>query len=167
MTDHYINSLGKDGNVTIEANAPRIRPLLIGGTVWVAAWCAGLYGSVAALGFGHRGFLVLELLLIAWLVIWLAGGLTVLALLLWGWSGREKLTIDKGEVILQRLVFGLGRKQVFSRTAFFGAKSKWSMIGVGAGKVKFDHRGRSHSFGLGLGDDEAVRLAEELGEVLN
>ena len=163
-----------DSTTVIEVDAPRIRFLMIAGSIWLVAWCAGLYGSVAALGLGHRGYFLLDAVLLLWLVFWLIIGLAVLGLVLWGYFGRERLTIADDTLTLQRLIFGVGRKQVFTRsevgnvrfrevrTDFFGAKSKWSMLGIGAGKVRFDYRGRGYSFGLGLGDDDARWLSEKL-----
>jgi hypothetical protein len=160
--------------LTIEVAAPRIRFLLLAGPIWLVGWCFGLYGAVFALGLGHRGYLLLDLFLIAWLILWILGGLAVAALVLWGYRGRERLTLTPDTVTLERLVFGYGRKQTFPRTAVhnfrfrsvktdvFGAKSKWSTLGVGGGKVRFDCNGKGYSFGLGLPDQYAEQLAATL-----
>lgn len=162
----------------IELDAPKIRFVLVAGSLWLVGWCFGLYGAVAALGFGHRGYALLDTFLLAWLALWLLSGLVVLSILLWGYFGRERLTITPETFTLERLVFGRGRKQTFAReevgnfrfrevrTDFFGARSKWSMLGLGGGKVRFDYRGRGYSFGLGLEDEEAKSLADELDQLV-
>jgi hypothetical protein len=47
-------------------------------------------------------------------------------------------------------------------TDFFRANSRWSLLGVGKGKIRFDHGGESYSCGLGLSDGEARQIIADL-----
>ena len=164
-----------EGDRTVwELPTPKIRWLLIGGVLWLAAWLTGLYGAVFALGLGHRGHGWLDLFLFAWLSLWVVSGAIVLILVLWGYFGRERITLGPEQLTIERLIFGRGKRTVLERadisnfrfrpvrTDYFGANSKWSVLGIGAGKVSLTHRGRGYSFGLGLPDEEAQSLSDEL-----
>ncbi len=165
------------GVTRLELPTPKHRYLLIGGLLWLVAWYFGLRGAMSALGnigFGSGGYAVLDGFLLLWFLLWMAGGLFVLGVLLWGYFGREIVTLSATELSLQRTVFGLGPTQTYDRdevknirfrpvkTDFFSANSKWSVWGVGPGKVQFSYRGKSRSFGLGLEDEAAVEVVEVL-----
>ena len=168
-----------DGVIRLELPTPKHRYLLIGGTLWLIAWYFGLRGAGSALGnigFGSDGYAVLDGFLLLWLLLWLAGGLFVLGVLLWGYFGREIVTFSPTELTLKRTIFGIGPKHSYDRAAvknlrfrpvktdFFSANSKWSVWGVGPGKVQFSYGGKSRSFGLGLSDAAAVEVVEVLSE---
>lgn len=161
-----------------EVNAPRVRWVTVAGPIWLAGWCFGLYGAIFALGLGHRGYALLDLFLLFWLVLWIVGGVFVIGVVLWAYLGRERVTIGGDSLTVQRLILGRGRKEVYhraevndlrfqdSRTDFFGSRTRWSMLGLGPGKVCFDYRGRVRSFGLGLTDEDARKLVRRLAELV-
>ncbi|CAH1001106.1 hypothetical protein LEM8419_02044 [Neolewinella maritima] len=175
----YLRVDESDGTTRWSLPTPKHRYLLVGGTLWLIAWYFGLRGASSALGnigFGKDGYAVLDGFLLFWLLLWLAGGVFVLGVLLWGYFGREVVTQSPTTLTLQRTVFGLGPKQAYSRqevknlrfrpvkTDVFSANSKWSVWGMGPGKVQFSYGGKSRSFGLGLPDEAALEVVEALSE---
>ena len=168
----------EDGSTRLILPTPSNRYLLVGGLLWLIAWGVGLYEAILVLsgsGFGVGGYAVLDGFLLLWLLCWLAAGSFAIVVLLWGYFGCEFITLTEEELKVQRTVFGIGPTRSFDRrgidnlrarevkTDFFSARSKWSVWGLGPGKVQFRYRGKSHSFGLGLTDEEAIRLVDLLG----
>ena len=167
----------EDGSTQLILPTPKGRFLLIGGLLWLLAWGFGLYETVLALSgidFGQGGYAVLDGFLLFWFLAWLGVGLFVIGVLLWGGFGYERIRFDATQLSIQRTIFGFGPTRTFDRrgidnvrtrvvkTDFFSARSKWSVWGMGPGRVQFRYRGESHSFGLGLTDEEAERLVELL-----
>ena len=167
----------EDGATRLILTAPKRRFLLVGGTLWLIAWGFALFQTILALsgsGFGTGGYAVLDGLLLLWCLAWLAAGLFVIGVLLWGFFGHEVITISEATLTIRRTVFGRGPTHEFPRaeldnfrfrqvgTGIFTARSKWSIWGLGPGKVTFRYRGQSYSFGLGISDAEAQQWVELL-----
>jgi hypothetical protein len=154
--------------------APRLRFIRIGGPLWLLGWGAGLYGAVIAFGNGHRGYALLDVFLFSWLTLWIIGGVLIFGLVLWAFLGREHLAITPDTLSLQRWVglpgpihkFPLGEiEKVHFRempTNLLLANSRWSPLGIGPGKIRFTHRGRDYSCGLGLTDERAREIVDAL-----
>ena len=116
-----------------------------------------------------------DLFLILWLIAWIAGGLTIACLLLWGYFGQEKFIIGKDKVSFEKTVFGIGKK---NRLDVSGIKNFRTELvngdllifrstpwGLGtSGKIKFDYGLKTYSFGLGIDDAEANYIVGLLKE---
>lgn len=144
---------------------------LLFGTVWLGGWYFGFKSVSSALlsdgmsNIGANGFMTF------WLIGWTIGGVAIISILLWGYFGQEHFTSDRGEVYLNKTIFGLGiKKQMvaieiknirteFSNTNWFGG-DRWAFWGLGPGKIKFDYGLKTFSFGLGVDDAEANHIVE-------
>lgn len=148
---------------------------LLFGTAWLGAWffgfvsASGLWFSSGTGNSGADGFLIF------WLIAWTVGGLTIMALLLWGYFGQERFITDNSEILFEKTIFGIGLKNRLDlseiknfRTEFgidnwFGG-NRWAFWGLGPGKIKFDYGLKTYSFGLGVDDAEANYIVELLKE---
>lgn len=167
----------EDGSTRLILPTPSNRYLLFGALLWLVAWGVGLYEAILVIsgsGFGLGGYAALDGFLLTWLLLWLAAGAFAVVVLLWGFFGSEIITRTDERLSVQRAIFGIGPTRTFDRrgidnlrtravkTDFFSARSKWSVWGLGPGKVQFRYRGKSYSLGLGLTDEEAEHLVELL-----
>lgn len=144
---------------------------LLFGTAWLGGWYVGLKNALSVVLSsgadisGANGFMIF------WLTGWTIGGVAIISILLWGFFGQEQFTSDKGEVYLNKTIFGLGIKKQMEaseikniRTEFANANwlgaNRWAFWGLGPGKIKFDYGFKTFSFGLGVDDAEADHIVE-------
>jgi len=155
--------------------------VLIFATLWLGGWAAALnmvwnvfipLNQTSPAGDGPMGT---DLFLVFWLMAWTAGGLGVLFMLLWGYWGRESLSLAGSTLTLRKSIFGVGRSwhmdlgEVSSfrfspQQTNWWSQSRLAMYGLGPGKIQIDHGLRTRSLGLGLDDTEAryiVALLEQ------
>lgn len=141
--------------------------------IWLVGWAFGLL-MVLSMGMTQKVTGGPELFVIVWLVLWVLGGLAVIAFLLWGFFGKEILTIKSNEVVFHKGIFGIGKTRRLQKsevknfrfnevgTNWFSSKNRWAIYGLGEGKIKFDYGMRTYSLGLGLDDAEVNYLIEYL-----
>ncbi|MES2780825.1 MAG: hypothetical protein V4651_13110 [Bacteroidota bacterium] len=148
---------------------------LLFGTVWMGGWAFGFLSASGILmksdmgQFGVNGFMTF------WLLGWTAAGLFIVFFLLWGYFGRENFLMEGNEVLFEKTVFGIGKKNRFELSsvknfrvelgadAAFGG-NRWAFWGLGPGKIKFDYGFKTYSFGLGVDDAEANHIVGLLKE---
>jgi hypothetical protein len=93
----------------------------------------------------------------------------VIFVLLWGYFGRETLTLGSGHLTLSKSILGVGQRRKITLANVSGIRlepashswwggSRYAIWGLGPGKIKLDHGLRTHSFGLGVDDAEAKYL---------
>lgn len=147
---------------------------LLFGTAWMGGWFFGFVSTSGFLfsGTGHSGA---DGFMIFWLIGWTAGGLAIITLLLWGYFGQEKFITDRNEILFEKSVFGIGKKNRLEISAiknfrteigndnWFGG-NRWAFWGLGPGKIKFDYGLKTYSFGLGVDDAEANYIVGLLNE---
>ncbi|MCS4435309.1 hypothetical protein [Aquiflexum gelatinilyticum] len=118
---------------------------------------------------GAGGFLAF------WLLAWTVGGLAVSFMLLWGYFGQEKFITDRNEILFEKSVFGIGKKNRMEISAIKNFRTEKSnddlfsgnrmaFWGLGPGKIKFDYGLKTFSFGLGVDDAEANYIVGLLKE---
>ncbi len=155
---------------------------LIMGTIWLGGWPVGLHFALGTLtGFPTLNFDLSsfrpDLFILVWLAMWILGGAMVIFFLLWGFFGREKLTMDRTEMKLRKAILGVGftRRMALADVSSIRFKEEnytWPFSsyraywGIGPGKIKIDYGMRTHSFALGVDDAEAHYLVRILGEGL-
>ncbi len=143
---------------------------LLFGTVWFFGWLFGvlmvsgiLLSSSETSDLGEA-----DMFLTFWLIVWTFGGLVIVFLLLWGYFGQEKFITKRNEVLFEKTVFNIGKKNRLDisgiknfRTEFvnnnnnlFG-RNNWALWGLGVGKIKFDYGLKTYSFGLSVDEAEA------------
>ena len=165
------------GELTIIIPSKKNWFALLFATAWLGGWFFGFKTVLTLLFFdnkensGPEGFMTL------WLLAWTIAGLAILAVLLWGYFGRETIKIDKGEIFFEKTVFGIGQKKRMEAnevknmrtertdSSWFGP-NRWAFWGLGSGKIKFDYGLKTFSFGLGVDDAEANHLVEILKDYL-
>ena len=144
---------------------------LLFGTAWLGGWYFGFKSASLMLLSGGTDNIGANGLMIFWLICWTIGGVAIISILLWGFFGQEQFSSDRGEVYLNKTIFGLGiKKQMVGieikniRTEFVNANwlggNRWAFWGLGPGKIKFDYGFKTFSFGLGVDDAEADHIVE-------
>lgn len=147
---------------------------LIFGTMWMSAWFLGFIfvaGMLLSDGFaiGASGFLIF------WLLMWTVAGLAVISVLLWGYFGKERFLTERNQILFEKTVFGIGKKNKLEKAelknfrteigndSWFGS-NRWAFWGLGPGKIKFDYGFKTYSFGLGVDEAEANYIVKILKE---
>ncbi len=162
-----IQSLGSTYQVVCPSR--KSWPILLFAIPWLGGWVFGAINAIQVLSGAFANPFMLF-----WLAGWTVGGVFVVIGVLWGLFGTEKLEISLSETRLSQTVFGIGRKRAFPTreisnlrfrevdTSLFSRRDRWSVWGFGRGKIEFDHGLKSHSFGLGLDDPEALYVIDQL-----
>lgn len=153
--------------------------ILITKTIDLVIWFVGI---VVMLRLAHLNGIVLTMYpFVRTMLPFILFGLGMSIALLWGFFGKEVLTIKNKQVLLNKHIFGLGITYVLEKSAiadiqfnkvylggFFGYETLASW-GLGRGKVKILVKRKEvyrdiYSFGLGFKDEEAMYLVEKLKE---
>lgn len=149
---------------------------LIFGTAWIGGWYYGFKTAISSFNF-DTGNSIFEFdgFMTFWLIGWTIGGITILAMLLWGYFGKEMIEFNRDDVHFEKTIFGIGIKKKLNKkevknfrfekindSAFNG--NRWAFWGLGPGKIKFDYGFKTYSFGLGTDDAETNYLIEELNK---
>jgi len=148
---------------------------LLFGTAWMGGWFFG-FAIVSGIPFGGgSGQVGAKVFITFWLLAWTIGGLTIIFTLLWGYFGKESLIEDRNQILFQKTVFGVGKKNRLDKkeirnfrteiksNTWYG-NNRWAFWGLGAGKIKFDYGLKTYYFGLGLDDAEANYIVNMLKE---
>jgi hypothetical protein len=147
---------------------------LVFGTAWLGGWYAGFTSAYPIVLSGVEQGEIIGFMTF-WLVGWTIGGVSIITMLLWGYFGKEKFNLERGEVLFEESVFGIGRKRRLQATTiknittelgsdnWFGG-NRWAFWGLGPGKIKFDYGLKTFSFGLGVDDAEARHIVALLKE---
>ena len=144
--------------------------ILIFGTIWLSGWFLGfaLFEMFASSG-------IPKIISVFILGTWTIGGLIMIFFLLWGYFGQEKFITDRHEVLFEKTVFGIGKKNRlniseiknfradFVNNSPFGGNNG-ALFGFGPGKIKFDYGLKTYSFGFGVDEAEAHYIVELLKE---
>jgi hypothetical protein len=148
---------------------------LLFGLVWLGGWYFGfLSASKTLFSSGPANFRV-DGFMTFWLLGWTVGGLGIATLLLWGFFGQEKFISERNEILFEKTVFGIGKKNRLDvsgiknfRTEFGNDNlvngNRWALWGLGPGKIKFDYGLKTYSFGLAVDDAEAKYIVALLKE---
>ena len=150
--------------------------VLIFGTLWLGGWYIGFKNAFTTLDQSQKtDYNDIDTFMVFWLIAWTIGGILVVFMLLWGFFGKEKLFMNRQEVVLEKTIFGIGKKRRLNKQNvsnfrfekvndnMFGG-SRWAIWGFGPGKIKFDYGLKTYSFGLAVDDAEANYLSEELNK---
>ncbi len=152
--------------------------ILLFGTCWISGWFVGLLMVSGVLSFSVTSDSgEAKMFLIVWLIVWISGGLTIVFLLLWGYFGQEKFITKRNEVLFEKTVFNIGKKnrldvsgiknfrmEVVNNNDIWGSRNNLAFWGLGTGKIKFDYGLKTYSFGLGVDDAEANYIVGLLKE---
>jgi len=161
----------KDGRLEISIPSKKNWPLVFIGIFWLTGWSFGLKHMIKLISeFDPTS---IDYFLVVWVVGWLLGGSSVIGTLLWSLLGREKLILDRNEVILKKSVLGLGRKKKLSKEKIIKLRrvnvcsSPFSGCRVipfsnSIGKITFDYGLRSYSVGLSLDSSEVDYLLQKI-----
>lgn len=158
------------GSLTIKIPSKKNWFFIIFALLWAFGWFYGFKTAINDIGFGEAG---VDGFMLFWTMSWSAVGLFVLFFLLWGFFGFETVIIENGLFHLKKTIFNIGISKKFEthevkniriekvETGLFSG-NRWSIYGLGPGKVKFDYGLKTYSFGLSVDDAEANYLLELL-----
>lgn len=148
---------------------------LIFGTAWMGFWFVGFTMVSGMLFSGGIDNLGVNGFIAFWLLAWTAGGLGITFILLWGYFGKEMFTEDRNQILFEKTIFGVGKKNTLEKKeiknfrtetgndSWFGG-NRWAFWGLGPGKINFDYGLKTYSFGLGVDDAEANYIVDMLNE---
>lgn len=171
-------TIQKDGD-SLEISIPTAKPIF--DIIFLMAWLGGWYfGETAALDQvfsdttegGNSWFLIF------WLVGWTIGGVFFILIFLWIIGGKETVSIDSGEMILGREIFGVGHYKTYNINDIKYLtinprldKDQWGQARdrylVRSGLIEFDYGLRTIKFGSGIDMAEARHLIKILKENQN
>ena len=150
--------------------------------VWLVGWSFGGAVAISAITGGKVPNDDLPFI-VAWIAFWFTTELLKIFTILWGMFGREIVVLDSEELKVGRKIFGRGLTGYFpteeitslrafgafggSRLSFRDSLPLWGLWGLSGGVLAFDHRNKTHRFGIKLDEDDATRLASVLNEFLN
>ena len=146
--------------------------LLIFGSIWIIGLIMVII-FLTTLFFPTKldGDNFFELYMLVFLILFCFFGLGVLLLILWGFFGIERLTINNKNMELKKHIFGLGSKKLMpirdiKNIRYNEVPDVWfspnPMIswGISGGKIKFDYGMRTFSVGLSLDEAEAKHIIQ-------
>lgn len=162
------------GEIVADLPSPR-RPVTIGVlSLWLVGWAFGVVFMVQQLvlpgPFGaDRAFLL------AWLLVWVAAGLGVMAYMVWLYAGRERVSIEGDALVIRRGVLGLWRARRWPLASIrhlrpFGREIppvialSLDFSGRGASGVRFESGGHVVRFARALSEHDARALVDRLRE---
>ena len=140
---------------------------------WLIGWGFGEV-MVPLMFFGRRADTEFVAFVVAWLLLWTAGGLVVIYLWLWTLVGKERISLDGTTLALKREVLGYGLTReyelshisnlraspVSSFPWLFGAMFQtWLPWG---GTIAFEYGAKTYHFGASLDEAEARILAQQI-----
>ena len=120
-------------------------------SVWMGGW---VMGETFAIGTVFRSDtpLFANAFILFWLIGWTSGGALVVYTILWQLIGREKITIERGVLKIDKSVLGIGRKKSYDIKSiknldinltqdigFLGRNHNRNILSMKAGKIKFDY----------------------------
>jgi|GEM_PF-1127704 len=147
--------------------------------LWLFVWGTGLIGVIREFEQSDLTNNVLGIISLIftlfWLLAWLAVGSGIVFLLLWGFFGKETFRLEGGRVVLEKTVFGIGKKHILDKAgiknfrlepanAHWLGPNRWAFYGLGPGKILFDYHTKTYSFGMALDDAEARQIVDMLKE---
>lgn len=124
-------------------------------SVWAAGWTYGGYEAWKAIinlviNFDKEPGNVIGIFFIGiWLIGWVAGEAIAILILLWGFLGKEIITVSQGVMKIKNDIAGMGWARVFNINAINGMQIN-VVIGKKLFEVKADFRAGKKKFG-GIG----------------
>ena len=151
--------------------------------IFLSAWMGGwVMGESFALGqiFNFDSPIFANAFIFFWLIGWTVGGAFVLYIILWQLIGREKISIDRGIIKLERSVKGIGRKKEYDinsitnidinptmDSGIFSNSYNRDLLGMKGGKIKFDYGMKTIKFARDINEAEAKIIIELLRKNTN
>ncbi|MDP4093625.1 MAG: hypothetical protein Q8920_09720 [Bacillota bacterium] len=146
-------------------------------SLWLLVWLAAEVGVTSQLIFQGPGIEVA--FFIFWLVLWTAGGVLALLILLWNLCGKEIIE-TKGDIfkIERRILrFSISREYLIkdmnnfrfrsSGTNLFSVRAGLEFWGFGAGNIVFDYGMKTIRFAQSIDEAEVNFLIKTIIEFIN
>lgn len=156
--------------------------------VWLSGWTYGGYEAWKAFislvtGAGKEPISILVILfLLVWLSGWFAGEVIVTYILLWGFFGREIITVHQGVMKVKNDIAGIGWTRTFNvnmikdmminvvttnkpfevKADFRSEKKKFGGIGL----INFGYEGKTCRFCMSADKNDAEQVLTELKKAL-
>ncbi len=138
---------------------------------WLTGWTFGGIFAIRALVTEWTKNFGAALFLLFWLCGWVLGESFALATILWGFFGKEILSVNQGVLTIKRDIFGLGPRRrydiikITNLRATVPANSVTAdqynrpKYGLYSGAIYFDYEDKRIMIGAGLPKPEAEELA--------
>lgn len=158
--------------LVVDLPSPR-RPVTVGVlTLWLGGWAFGLVFMLQQL-LSPGPFRSERLFLLAWMLLWAAAGVGVMAYMAWLLAGRERVSLEDGALVIRRGAFGLWWKrrwplESIRRLRTFGREIPpmialgLDFSGRGASGVRFESGGQVVRFARTLSEHDAHAVVELL-----
>lgn len=152
-----------DGHrLKVEMRARRVHLLIATLVAWCLVWAYGEWTALSALVRELPSAGVASMFVVVWLLGWTAAGLASVAMLAFLWDGREIVTVDDRAIVLRAEALGRG----LDRTYDLQRATNLRPVAVSSNRdrefLAFDYSGRTVTFGTGLHDEDAERVAREI-----
>ena len=145
-------------------------------TFWMGGWVMGETFAIRMLFLSDEpGFPSAFLWL--WLVGWTIAGAYVIYTIFWQIAGREIITLERGQLIIEKSVKGIGRKKVYDTRSIknialnltedsgpWGGNYNRNFAGMKGGKIKFDYGMKTVKFANAVHEAEARMILNKLKE---
>jgi hypothetical protein len=160
------------GELVVDLPSPR-RPVTVGILAfWLVGWGFGLTFMVQQL-YSPGPFSLDRAFVLAWMLLWGAAGVGVIAYLAWLSAGRERVLIEGGALVIRRGVWGvwwtrrwpldsIQRLRTFGREIPPMIALSLDVVGRGASGVRFESGGHVVRFARTLSEHDARAVVDLL-----
>jgi hypothetical protein len=160
------------GELVVDLPSPR-RPVTVGVLAfWLVGWAFGLTFMVQQLA-SPGPFSLDRAFLLAWMLLWGAAGLGVIAYLAWLLAGRERVLLERDALAIRRGVWGIWwtrrwpldsihKLRTFGREISPVIAFGLDMAGRGASGVRFESGGHVVRFARTLSEHDARAIVDML-----
>lgn len=173
LIEHQASTGGTPpGELVVDLPSPR-RPVTVGVlSLWLVGWGFGIAFMTQQLA-SPGPFTIDRAFLLAWMLLWAAAGLGVIAYLAWLTVGRERVLIEKEHLVIRHGVWRLSwvrrwRLDSIRRLRPFGRGVPpvialgLDVAGRGASGVRFESGDRVVRFARSLGESDARAVVDLL-----
>lgn len=174
-TSRAADPQGRDAaapELVVDLPSPR-RPVTVGIlSLWLVGWAFGVVFMVQQL-LSQGPFSLDRAFLLAWMAVWVAAGFGVVGYMAWLLAGRERVSIEGGDLVIRRGAFGLWwarrwplasirRLRTFGREIPPMIALSLDFSGHGASGVRFESGGRVVRFARTLSEQDAHAVIDLL-----
>jgi hypothetical protein len=115
---------------------------------------------------------------VLWLCFWAYAECFTVYAFLWNAWGKEIILIQKGNLEIFRSIFGYGKKKIYRLgeisnlraagffVSMFSKEYGMAQWGLAGGTIAFDFKNKAYRFGIGLEEQDAIELVENMKKYL-
>jgi hypothetical protein len=160
-----------EGTERIIVPAARSIFLMLFLSLWLVGWAFGFSAALFSVVNGEGG-----LFLIVWLLLWTLGGLFAASIVVWQFSGREYLAIEKGALLHGWKMAGFSRERHYDLAHVSNLRANESVFPLSwmfrptfppffptmFGAVKWNYGSKTFQAAMGASEVEGEMIVESL-----